>query len=398
MSDWSFMDEPDRPAEPRVSYAEHDEDDRAVEDLLNGGPTMPLTQTYVQPGEWDAELRSGLSAVSGMTRDQDRLTKQAASLGSRLAGYKGGTLKSNGAIYSFRMGGSVAEGISEAAASDLLTMYGGMMVGTILTHEERLGDGRTRVHLRSIAYDLVNKVSRSRPYIATLRQATGRFADGGDEEARWESMQVNSQISRAERNVALKVLPSWMKEPFFAAAKKALTEKGMERIDPAKEGPIAVNAFQEWGVTEEELEHLRGLSVDRWEKIDIWEVRELYRAIKSGETTADAALLATRKKLARVKGEQGEKSKPPTQASRGMAEKAKGRKKVNEEPGRLSRDVMSRIAELEKRLEPEDLGAGWYAKTRGEAGVTTQDLSEATAAAKERYAQALAVKAEELGA
>lgn len=90
--------------------------------------------------------------------------------------------------------------------------------------------------------------------------------------------------SKAQRNVIVKSLPTWLVKQCLEAAKESAAGKYQ---DVPKKTPGFIKRFGELGVTQEQLEKKLGRTVDKWEPRDLMTLAAIGRAIADRQTTAE---------------------------------------------------------------------------------------------------------------
>jgi hypothetical protein len=220
-----------------------------------------------------------MQALQGRRRDEATLIKQAEWVG-RLMGGEG--------YYSYPAGGAQVEGVNIKLAEALRQEWGYTALDCVI---ERADD--KEVQLQATMTDLLSCNVTSRPYLSAISAAPAKFARNEDNRNRWRVMQMQSAVSKAVRGVINHALPKWFTKPAFDAARRAHRENLLRdsqgnpiTLDQARGG--AAQAFASLGVPPEDVEALIGKPQGQWIDLHILRLREVYKAIKSGETTVEA--------------------------------------------------------------------------------------------------------------
>lgn len=98
----------------------------------------------------------------------------------------------------------------------------------------------------------------------------------------------NSDISKAQRNFILKLLPRDIAEEAIDLIRATLADP--KKTDPTAARKRLIDAFAVIGVHPEDLVSYVGVQLDRISPAQLGELRGLYTAVRDGETTFDAAL------------------------------------------------------------------------------------------------------------
>jgi hypothetical protein len=265
----------DRPGRADVIDVEPD-DRQTIEELLRGSelPELPA----LRPDAYAAYL-----PVAATLKRQRADAKAMQDRARRVGALCGGD-----GFYRFPAGGSTVEGPTVRLAKALAIEWGAVAFGVEIDRIE--GD---RVYLTGVCVDLVNMVVVRRGSTFTLAPPPGKFALKADQRARWEAMQVQSAGAKALRGAILDALPTWFVDPAYQAAlaadRKRVLREG-QTIEDARDE--AVRHFGGLKVTRDQLEAFLDTPMVQWAPDDIATLREVSRAIKSGEVTVEEVFAA----------------------------------------------------------------------------------------------------------
>lgn len=252
---------------PRGFEQEPDLEERRIARREEAGltPTSGATQT--------TELRMLVEIAQGHERDTDTLLRGARRIGEALA-------RADRALYSFPAGGQRIEGPTVGLAEALAQEYRYLWTGVRIDRVEE-----TTVYLTAVVFDALAGSFVSRPHVATLPPPPGKFAQKADQAARWESMQVQSAISKAIRTAILHALPAWYVAEAVDAARRWLRDNELKGVDVPTATQQAIAHYQSLGVSVGQLAHRMGADPALWTASDIVELRRLAKRIKAGEAT-----------------------------------------------------------------------------------------------------------------
>lgn len=225
-------------------------------------------------------------------RDYDGLMNAARRNGERI-GSQWSAQGNNRAIYSFPAGGSRIEGATIWLIGALWQDYGHLLVDSEVT-EERADGG---VKITTTVIDRINGTIYRRDHRYTLAPAPGKFANKVDQRSRWEAMQLQSAISKAERTTVEHFLPAWYVDAAKDAAYQAMGSKLLTKEVDGRRVTVslgealgeAVAAYKALGVSQAQLEARLGAERPLWALTDLSELRVLYRELKSGTVTIPQA-------------------------------------------------------------------------------------------------------------
>lgn len=180
------------------------------------------------------------------------------------------------AQYEFPRGDSVVKGPSIRLVEVLARNWGNLIFGT--RDVEATAEGTI---VEAFAWDLATNVSDTKTFFVKNERATKKSSYKlTDPRDIYENTANNA--ARRKRACILSLLPGWYVEQAVAACeetmKKALTSgKSMEEVRAQ-----CVNAFKEFGVTEEQISEKIGRDVTKLTENDVARLRRLYSAIKDG--------------------------------------------------------------------------------------------------------------------
>lgn len=180
------------------------------------------------------------------------------------------------AQYEFQRGDSVVKGPSIRLVEVLAMNWGNLIFGT--RDIEATAEGTV---VEAFAWDLATNVSDTKTFFVKNERATKKSSYKlTDPRDIYEN--TANYAARRKRACILSLLPGWYVEQAVAACeetmKKALTSgKSMEEVRAQ-----CVNAFKEFGVTEEQISEKIGRDVSKLTENDVARLRRLYSAIKDG--------------------------------------------------------------------------------------------------------------------
>ena len=242
----------------------------------------PLTVRTPQSGQTSgqgAELRTLVEIAAGQERDPNALKREARRIGEAMA-------RAGKAMWAFPIDGKRIEGptvwLAEALGQAYRYLWTGVRVDLI--EDER-------VYLTAIVFDALSGSFLTRPHVATLPPAPKKWAEKIDQVSRWESMQVQSAISKAIRTALLHSLPAWYVECAVQAAHdQAVTEElqGAPLEQVVAEAIAAFAMKLKPAVDRAALARRFGADPALWTVSDVVDARRLYQALKRGETTVAA--------------------------------------------------------------------------------------------------------------
>lgn len=180
------------------------------------------------------------------------------------------------AQYEFPKGDSVVNGPSIRLVEVLARHWGNITSGV---DEIDAKDGETTI--KSYAWDLETNVSDTKTFTVKHMRTTKKGSYKLTDERDIYEMVANKG-ARRKRACLLAVLPGWYVDAAVAACeetlKKSLTDgKSMEEVISS-----VVSAFDEFGITPDQIEAKLEKSVDKLSKNDVVKLRHLYSAIKDG--------------------------------------------------------------------------------------------------------------------
>lgn len=262
--------------DPPIQTAQADEAIDVVE--LPTGSRSLSTQVASAPLARDAV--SALLPPAPRGRDVNRLAQAARQVGERL----GSIITPQGsskALYSFPAGQSRVEGPTVWLIGALWQEYGHVVVDSEV-REERAG----RIAIVTTIIDRINGTAYRREHHTSLAPAPAKFASKPDQVERWQTMQMQSAISKAERTTVQHFLPGWYVDVAVEAARKAFGADVLKGKTVQEAQAEAVQAFgQTFGVSQAQLEDWVGGERPLWTVTDLAEMRGLFVRLKRGELT-----------------------------------------------------------------------------------------------------------------
>lgn len=306
---------------------------------------MPAAYQPVAPARSSATDIAAMLPAVPQGRDYNHLITAAKAAGARI----GSQFDQNGnnrAIYSFPAGGSRVEGATVWLIGALWQEYGHLLVDSQITEEKDGG----RVTITTTIVDRVNGTIYKRDHRHTLAPAPRKFAEKVDQVSRWEAMQMQSAISKAERTTVEHFLPAWYVDAakdaaYDAASSKLLTKRDGSRGTLSEALDAVVGAYKDMGVSLAQLETRAGEEREHWTLTELGELRALYGAIKDGSQSiaivfpaADAPAVGTRSGAGGLGGLGGDAPAPkrrpaaPAPAKKPAAKPEPERPAAKEEP------------------------------------------------------------------
>lgn len=219
-------------------------------------------------------------------REFGRLADQAKRIGERLGAVVTGDGSSK-AIYSFPAGNGRIEGPTIWLIGALWQEYGHVVVDSE-TREERGG----RVAISTTIVDRINGTAYRREHHTSIAPPPAKFARKPDQVERWNTMQIQSAISKAERTTVQHFLPGWYVDIAVEAARDAFGRNVLGKNADGSARSLAqaiadaLGAFErDFKVTQAMLEDFLSAERPLWTLSDFSEVRALYAKLKRGEAT-----------------------------------------------------------------------------------------------------------------
>lgn len=222
------------------------------------------------------------AAASRPPRDPRRMTEIARTIGAKLA-LQLDNLGNNRALYSWEQGKGRVEGPTVGLVEALASEWGYIATKIEITSIE--GD---RVTIQCSIFDLQSVTMYVRPSVFTLAPASGRYAAKADQMQRWETMQVQSALSKAVRVALQHALPAWYVGAAVAAAKAEIGTKVLKDEPVKVAAQPAIEALGSLGVTQPQVERWVGGPAATWTATDVANLRALFKRIRDNETTVAA--------------------------------------------------------------------------------------------------------------
>lgn len=253
--------------------------DTVVIDTTSRGTLAPVAQP----------ARDNVSALLPPTprgRDFNRLADQAKRIGERLGAVVTGEGASK-AIYSFPAGNGRIEGPTVWLIGALWQEYGHVVVDSEV-REERGG----RIAITTTIVDRINGTAYRRDHHTALAPAPAKFARKADQMERWNTMQLQSAISKAERTTVQHFLPGWYVDAAMDAAREAFGRNVLGKNQDGSPRSLqqaigdALEAFaRDFKIAQAQLEEYLDAARSLWTLSDFAEVRALFGKLKRGEAT-----------------------------------------------------------------------------------------------------------------
>lgn len=205
------------------------------------------------------------------------------------------------ALYSFPRGGTTVSGASIRLAEEMAKCWTNLRWGFYVVLDE--GQKRT---VRGWAWDL--EANAKKEIDLTFDKLIYRKNQGWITPDERDLLELtNRQGSKAVRNAILGLLPWDIVQDAMSICRQTVQE-GI-KDDPDKFSKNMIQAFQlELGISGSELVNYVGFPLEQMTPAQLTNMRELYRAIKDGETTWQDA-------VGRLAQEEGLTSAPPKTAS-----------------------------------------------------------------------------------
>lgn len=180
------------------------------------------------------------------------------------------------AQYEYQKGDSVVKGASIRLVEVLARHWGNLDFGV---NEIEAMDGSTLI--QSYAWDLQTNVSDRKVFSVKHERSTKKSTYRLTDERDIYEMVANKG-ARRKRACLLSVMPQWYVDAAVKACeetlKKSLTDgKSLEEVIAT-----IVDAFNEFGITPEQISEKVGKDIDKLSQNDIVKLRHLYSAIKDG--------------------------------------------------------------------------------------------------------------------
>ena len=271
-------DKQGKPTRDRERSADDDALDALFEATQDPAPLVPI----MIPSN-DSTASPEFMMFAELTRGFRRVSDKELLAAARRIGQ---TMAAAGcALYCFPVGGGRVEGATVQLAEELARAYGGMLWAVMY---DKIDDNG-RVVLRGVVIDGVAKTIVARPHVAFLPPASKGFSKSEEQASRWESMQVQSAISKAIRTAILHALPGWFVGAAIAAArtgqnKAVLNGKTLQVVVAA-----CLKEFEDLGVSTDRLEAAMGAEFIHWTVTDIEQLRRQYGDIRANRLNADLA-------------------------------------------------------------------------------------------------------------
>lgn len=257
-----------------------------------GGDGRPRAEGAVS----DFEALVRLARESG--RDPTEKAKKARAIGEKIGSMGIDEKGASRAIYAWGQGKSRVEGPTINLILALAQEWGCM---SLEVQVEELAKNRVKITVEIV--DLVALNRTRRPSLWTLSPAPGKFAGDIAQTQRWETMQLNSAVSKAVRTAYESVLPDWYRQEALIGARN-IQEAGIlwrdgtdqsgrpkrYRITLAEATEELIERFSKiFNVGLDALEARLGVDVAHWTVTDLATLKALGAAINAGRITMAAA-------------------------------------------------------------------------------------------------------------
>jgi hypothetical protein len=248
----------------------------------------------LQPMQQINQVRSEYTELMELARampdrDDDDMIRRAQAIGARFGedGY-----------YSYKIGGEEISGPTVLLMEALEKIWGYTLTRVVVA--DVYGNDVT---LRCTFVDLKTGNFKERPAIFSMSEPPGKFANKPDQRDRWRTMQLQSAVSKATRNILEHGLPRWFVAPAYKAAredvaKKVLNGKPLEVVIEEAIKHWKEQKLQDESITVQELEGYLGMPRGVWSAYQILELRELAKSLKAERTTLEQTFGPIREELA----------------------------------------------------------------------------------------------------
>ena len=177
-------------------------------------------------------------------------------------------------MYSWRQGGETIEGVSIDGAMIMLRNFGNAVCDIEIAE-----DAPTHWVFKATFLDLETGFTLARPFRQRKSEKHGKYDDGRATDI---AMQIG--VSKAQRNVIVKAMPSWLTDAAIRAAFDGAEAK-IENVP--KEAEAAIAGFVKFGVTEEMIVKRLGAPRGAWVPRDIVSLKGLWAALRDRHTTVE---------------------------------------------------------------------------------------------------------------
>jgi hypothetical protein len=201
------------------------------------------------------------------------------------------------AFYSFPRGGQTVSGPTIRLAKELARCWGNVHYGL---NELRRDDEFGQSEMQAWAWDLESNQRVSTTFIVPhLRTARGKTEKLTDTRDIYELNTNNG--NRRLREMIFSVLPEWYVDEAQGLCTATLKHGG--GVPLAKRAAEAIEAYQQRGITRDQLEQQRGRKVEQWTDMDLAQLDILYQSIGRGEITVQEAFPPARVTAADLTGQ-----------------------------------------------------------------------------------------------
>lgn len=172
-------------------------------------------------------------------------------------------------------------GLALAAARS----WGNIISNVVIDKQER-----DKVYLTAFCADLESGFNQSRPGCYGITPAPGKFKNSPEERLRWENMQIQVAVSKAQRDIIKRTVPAWLwrdmlDASYEAARNSVLKDRHGREITPDEAKKSIVEGFSRRNVNLKDLETYLGRAHPVWQVQDLLELKSLMRSIGRGEIT-----------------------------------------------------------------------------------------------------------------
>lgn len=239
--------------------------------MLAPAPVVQAQGSQVMVGSSESiELRTAMQVAQHRTRDLGAIQEVAVRRGAQLLG---------DGFYDFSIGQGRATGPSVWLMEAIAQEYGMLSWRVELSSYDK---GSGMLVLTATVMDLVKLTLVQRPMVLHVPEPPSGFARTPDGRARWLSMQVQKNGSKAIRTALQHAIPRVVWEAATVEAMRAFSIA----MGPLSERiPKLFVYYEGRGVSKEQLEARLDLPQVEWTIHEVKKLRELAKSIRDGRTT-----------------------------------------------------------------------------------------------------------------